>query len=203
MLLICIPILHSSPANPLRVFDDLGVETLGVLDVDGLDVRVQLLLSTVLVVTLTADTDTEAEWDTLDTGFPDLLVELGVEAHILGALEDVSMPSLDTRRQHDTRCGMRPATQMLFTYHSLLSEALDLPDRPGSPLLEAHTVDLLTPVLALCSSSVFRPIPAGKPRRTSETANLSSKYLTYCHPYDCFSQMPLSVYASHRWTSLN
>jgi hypothetical protein len=93
MLLICIPILHSSPANPLRVLNDLGVETLGVLNVDGLDVRVKLLLGTVLVVTLTADADTETERNTLDTGFPDLLVELGVEADILGALEDVSILS--------------------------------------------------------------------------------------------------------------
>jgi hypothetical protein len=91
MLLICIPTFHSSSTNPLRVLDDLGVETLGVLDVDGLDIRVQLLLSALLVITLTADADTEAEWHALDTGFPDLLVELGVKADILGALGVVSM----------------------------------------------------------------------------------------------------------------
>ena len=77
MLLIC-----SSSLNPifirLSILDDLGVETLGVLDVDGLDVGVQLLLGTLLVVTLTGDTDTEAERNALDAGFPDLLVELGV-----------------------------------------------------------------------------------------------------------------------------
>jgi hypothetical protein len=92
MLLICIPTFHSSSTNPLRVLDDLGVETLGVLDVDGLDIRVQLLLGALLVVTLTADADTEAEWHALDAGFPDLLVELGVKADILGALRVVSMP---------------------------------------------------------------------------------------------------------------
>jgi hypothetical protein len=68
------------------------VQTLGVLDVDGLDVRVQLLLGALLVVTLTADADTEAERNALDAGFPDLLVQLGVKADILGALGDVSMP---------------------------------------------------------------------------------------------------------------
>jgi hypothetical protein len=78
--------------NPLRVLNDLGVQTLGVLDVDGLDVRVQLLLGALLVVTLAADADTEAERNALDTGFPDLLVQLRVEADILGALHVVSMP---------------------------------------------------------------------------------------------------------------
>jgi hypothetical protein len=54
------------------------VETLGVLDVDGLDVGVQLLLGTLLVVTLTADAHTQTERNALDAGFPHLLVELGV-----------------------------------------------------------------------------------------------------------------------------
>jgi len=62
------------------------VQTLGVLDVDGLDVGVELLLGALLVVTLTRDADTETEWDALDTRLPDLLVELGVEADIVGAL---------------------------------------------------------------------------------------------------------------------
>jgi hypothetical protein len=82
MLLICIPtlffILNSSSTHPLRVLDDLGVKTLGVLDVDGLDVGVQLLLGALLVVTLTADAYTEAERNALDTRLPHLLVELGV-----------------------------------------------------------------------------------------------------------------------------
>lgn len=63
------------------------MQTLGVLDVDGLDVGVQTLFGTLLVVTLARDADTQAEGNTLDTGLPDLLVELGVEADVLGALE--------------------------------------------------------------------------------------------------------------------
>lgn len=62
------------------------METLGVLDVDGLDVGVQTLLSTLLVVTLAGDANAETERNTLDTGLPDLLVQLGVEADVLGAL---------------------------------------------------------------------------------------------------------------------
>jgi hypothetical protein len=69
-----------------RVLDDLGVKTLGVLDVDGLDVGVELLLGALLVVTLTRDADTESVRDTLDAGLPDLLVELGVKADVLGSL---------------------------------------------------------------------------------------------------------------------
>lgn len=76
----------SGRSNHLRVIDGSGVQTLGALDVDGLDVGVQTLLGTLLVVTLARDADTQAEGDTLDTGFPDLLVELGVEANVLGAL---------------------------------------------------------------------------------------------------------------------
>lgn len=45
------------------------------------------------------------------------------------------------------------------TYHGLLGESTDLLDGAGSPLLEGNAVDLYT-VSALCSPSVFRPIPA-------------------------------------------
>jgi len=82
---------HSSshlPATSLCVLDDGGLETLGVLDVDRLDVRVQLLLGTLLVVTLTGDADAQAERNALDAGLPHLLVELGVEADVAGALQD-------------------------------------------------------------------------------------------------------------------
>jgi hypothetical protein len=37
----------------------------------------------------------------------------------------------------------------VFTYHSLLGKPADLLDRPGGPLLEADTVDLLTPCISL------------------------------------------------------
>lgn len=70
----------------LLLIDNGGVETLGLLNVDGLDVRVELLLGTLLVVTLAGDADTETERNALDTGFPDLLVQLGVEADIGGTL---------------------------------------------------------------------------------------------------------------------
>lgn len=71
---------------PLCVLDNGGLETLGVLDVDGLDVAVELLLGALLVVTLPGDADAESEWNTLDTGLPDLLVQLWVEADVGGAL---------------------------------------------------------------------------------------------------------------------
>lgn len=62
------------------------METLGVLDVDGLDVGVETLLGVLLIVTLAGDANAETEGDTLDTGLPDLLVQLGVDTDILGAL---------------------------------------------------------------------------------------------------------------------
>lgn len=79
----------SSPAKPARqrLFLDNGRhETLGVLDVDSLDVAVELLLGTLLVVTAAADAHTDSVGDTLDTLLPDLLVELGVDADIGGTL---------------------------------------------------------------------------------------------------------------------
>lgn len=71
----------------LSILDDLGVQTLGVLDVDGLDVGVELLLGALLVVTLTRDANAQAVWDALDAGLPDLLVQLGVKTDIFGALQ--------------------------------------------------------------------------------------------------------------------
>ena len=78
MLLICTSSFPLVRGFPLGILNNLGVETLGVLDVDGLDVGVELLLGALLVVTLTGDADTETERNALDTGLPDLLVELGV-----------------------------------------------------------------------------------------------------------------------------
>lgn len=78
MLLICTSSFPLIRGIPLSILNNLGVETLGVLDVDGLDVGVELLLGALLVVTLTGDADTETERNALDTGLPDLLVELGV-----------------------------------------------------------------------------------------------------------------------------
>lgn len=62
------------------------MKTLDILDVDSLDVGVELLLGALLVVTLAGDADTETVGDALDTGFPDLLVELGVDTDVGGAL---------------------------------------------------------------------------------------------------------------------
>lgn len=70
----------------LCVLDNGGLQTLGLLDVDGLDVAIQLLLGALLVVTLAGDADAQTEGDALDAGLPDLLVQKGVKADILGAL---------------------------------------------------------------------------------------------------------------------
>lgn len=90
-MLLCIPSLSFSLTQHLSILNDLGVETLGVLDVDGLDVGVKLLLGVLLVVTLTGDADAEAVRHTLDAALPDLLVQLGVETDVLGALRIVSV----------------------------------------------------------------------------------------------------------------
>lgn len=118
----------------LLVVNNGGVQTLGVLDVDGLHVGVQLLLGILLVVTLTRDAHTQTEGNTLDTGFPDLLVQLGVETDVLGALDIthgvlVSEPSSHSRERDNA-------------YHSVLSEGANFLDSAGSTLLESNTVAL-------------------------------------------------------------
>lgn len=55
-------------------------------DIDRLDVAVELFFCAFLVVTFSRDADAETEGDAFDAGFPDFLVELGVEAYVLGAL---------------------------------------------------------------------------------------------------------------------
>lgn len=54
--------------------DDRCVQTLGALDIDGLDQTVELLLCILLVVTLSRYANTQSKWDALDTRLPDLLV---------------------------------------------------------------------------------------------------------------------------------
>ena len=77
--------------SSLRLVDDNGLQTLGLLglDVDGLDVAVQSLLGVFLVVSLSADSDTESVWDTLDSLFPDLLVQLRIKTNIFGTLNRI------------------------------------------------------------------------------------------------------------------
>lgn len=103
-----------SLALPL-LLDDNRRETLGVLDVHGLNVAVELLLGALLVVTSARDADAESVWNTLDTLLPDLLVELGVDADIGGALSSiVSIPSTQAEalsRASASRPILRPATR--------------------------------------------------------------------------------------------
>ena len=72
--------------NHLLVVNNGGVQTLGLLDVDSVDHGVELLLGVLLVVTLAGDANTQTEGNALDAGFPDLLVKLGVDTDVLGAL---------------------------------------------------------------------------------------------------------------------
>ena len=83
------------------------METLRVLHVDGLDIRVELFLGSLLVVTLTGNSDSESVRNALDAAFPNLLVELGVEADIDRALQDIlgQLQSGDTRARFLPRMG--------------------------------------------------------------------------------------------------
>lgn len=82
---------HPLAARTALLLDDDSLETLGVLDVDGLDVAVQLLLGALLVVTPPRDADAQPEGAALDALLPDLLVQLGVDPDVGGALFCVVM----------------------------------------------------------------------------------------------------------------
>lgn len=62
------------------------MQALGVLNVDGLHVAVELLLGALLVVTSPGDADAESVRNALDALLPDLLVQLGIQADVRGAL---------------------------------------------------------------------------------------------------------------------
>jgi len=63
-----------------------GLQSLRTLNIDSLDVRVELLDCALFIISLSRDADTKSVWNTLDTGFPDLLVQLRIEADIGGTL---------------------------------------------------------------------------------------------------------------------
>ncbi len=72
----------------LRVLNNHSRQSLGfaLLDIHSLHVRIQLLLCTFLVVSLSRDAHAQPEGDAFDAGLPDFLVELRVETDVEGAL---------------------------------------------------------------------------------------------------------------------
>ena len=70
----------------LLLVDDGGLEALSGAEAEnGHGKGVELLLGALVVVTLALETHTQTAGEVLDTVLPYLLVELGVEADILGA----------------------------------------------------------------------------------------------------------------------
>lgn len=133
----------SSPRRPVRsiihdtesasrviLLDSQCLQTLGVLDRNSLDIAVKLLLCALLIITLSRDAHTESVRNTLDTLLPDLLVQLRIEADVLGALSRYISISLTHHCPSNA------------TYHLLVRKLLDLLDSTWCALLEAHAVDL-------------------------------------------------------------
>jgi hypothetical protein len=58
----------------LRLINRGGVHASGIFDVDSLNIRVQLLLGTLFVVTLAGNPNANPERDTFNASFPDLLI---------------------------------------------------------------------------------------------------------------------------------
>lgn len=79
------PSLHP---KRLRILNGSSQQTLWILDVDSLDIRIQAFCCTFLVISLSADSDTKTVWNSLNTSFPDLLVQLWIETDIGGTLNN-------------------------------------------------------------------------------------------------------------------
>ena len=131
--------VHLSWSSNLLVHHG-GLEALGLLDVDRLHVRVQLLLGVLLVVTLPRDAHPQTERHALDPGFPDLLVQLGVETDVLGALQGVSQNQMKNDKKDNNNNNNNNKKKK--TYHGVLSKGADFLDRTGSALLESNIVAL-------------------------------------------------------------
>ena len=122
----------------LCVIDGGGVQTLGVLDVDGLDVAVQTLLSTLLVVTLREMRTRRRKGTPLMPASQTFLLSWGSRrTSLVPCMEKLAMALGRTPSVHQTRVcrGAR-------AYHSMLGKGTDLLDGAGSALLEANTVAL-------------------------------------------------------------
>jgi hypothetical protein len=85
-------------------------KALGVLDIDGLNAAVQLLLGVLLVVTTPADAHTQSVWDTFDALLPHLLVQLRVEANVRGALY-----AIDCWLAYESAASLRGMTSSLWS----------------------------------------------------------------------------------------
>lgn len=134
-------------------------QALGVLDVDGLNVRKQPVLGALLVVTLARNADAEAVGNTLNALLPDLLVELRVDPDILSALRITPSaieflvklfphaPSLPPLPKLPFKLHLpKLPTGIGITHHGLPREILDLLDGLGSPLLERNAENPLVKV---------------------------------------------------------
>ena len=78
------------------------LQALGLLDIDGLDVAVQLLLGALLVVSSSGDAYADSVWNALNTLLPHLLVQLGVQADVSGTLKTVRVSNFDPTRWRPT-----------------------------------------------------------------------------------------------------
>ena len=92
------PISTPNFAATLLLHND-GVQALRVLNVDGLNVAVELLLGALLVVAPPGDADAEPVRNALDTLLPDLLVQLGVQTNVGRALRAVNVSVQSAIRQ--------------------------------------------------------------------------------------------------------
>ena len=73
--------------RPLCILNERCLQSLRILNIDGLDVAVEFLLCTFFVISLSRDSDTQSVRNALDTSLPDLLVQLGIETDVRSALQ--------------------------------------------------------------------------------------------------------------------
>ncbi len=124
------------------------VKALGVLDVDSLNVAVQLLLGTLLVVTSSGNADTQSVGDALDTVLPNLLVQRGVQTDIRGTLLERKKSALPLQ------CRMNPypvhilaacPKRRAFAVVSFLLKRLALAEGTGTGIVVSWIEEVIVP----------------------------------------------------------
>ena len=192
LLTFVLPLLPSTHPSPKTGFLSRGnvrllvnrgrEEALGVVDVHGLHVAVQLLLGALLVVSLPGDSHAEPEGNALDAALPDLLVELGVDADVGGALFVRVSIFVGAKGLSVSGRGRLGSS----SYHLLLGELADLLDGVGGPGLEGVAVELnrddpsvRTPHPIIPSNIVFKTSSLPTLRDTGEKRTLLCMWMVY------------------------
>ncbi len=136
------------------IFHDSSSQSLRARHIHRLNIAVQLLLRTLLVISLSRNSDTQSVRYAFDAGFPDFLVQLWVKTDVNCSLYEAWFAvrggsnggsegmCTESRTEDYPPQLCVPRKCKMTTYHRQRSKLLDLFDSSRSPLLERDTMNL-------------------------------------------------------------